>query len=58
MLTPELQKLKEYLEGTRNGIDKAKLLRELDDLDKSEMKALFESLSVSSGLCPACGRKL
>lgn len=57
MLTPELQKLKEYLEGTRDGVNKKKLLEELKLLDETEMEALFESLSLSSGVCPACGRK-
>ncbi|MGB4658676.1 MAG: hypothetical protein WBI07_05830 [Mobilitalea sp.] len=57
MLTPELQKLKEYLEGVHKELDKEKMLEELIQLDKIEVKALFESLSVSSEKCPTCGRK-
>lgn len=56
MLTPELQKLKEYLEGTRHNIDAEALLRELNALDQTEMRALFESLAAPSERCPACGR--
>ena len=58
MLTPELQNLKEYLEGTRRDINKNKLLKELVKLDRTELQALFESLSMSTGVCHACGRKL
>ncbi len=58
MLSPELQKLREYLEGKRDGVNKELLLKELEELDKTEMKALFESLSMSDGTCPSCGRKL
>lgn len=56
MLTPELQKLKEYLEGTRTRIDTDSLLQELYELDSTEMRALYESLAVASERCPACGR--
>jgi len=56
MLTPELQKLKEYLEGQRSYIDEDSLLRELYELDSTEMRALYESLAMASKKCPACGR--
>lgn len=58
MLTPELKKLKEYLEGTRDGVNKELLLNELCELDDSNMKPLLESLAQASTVCPACGRKL
>lgn len=58
MLTPELKKLKEYLEGTRNQIDEDLLLQELREIDDNNMKPLLESLAQSSEICPACGRKL
>lgn len=56
MLTPELQKLKERLEGKRPHIDTDSLLQELYELDSTEMRALYESLAVASECCPACGR--
>lgn len=58
MLTPELKKLKEHLEGKQSGINKENLLKELIVLDTIELQALFESLSMSSGVCPTCGKKL
>ena len=58
MLTPELQKLKDFLEGSRKSIDEQALLRELHELDRTEMKALDESLSMSTSVCPTCGRAL
>lgn len=58
MLTPELKKLKKYLEGADINIDRDALLKELNELDDSSIKSFFESLSLSSGVCPACGRKL
>lgn len=56
MLTPELQKLKEHLEGKRPNIDTDSLLQELYELDSTEMRALYESLAIASERCPACGR--
>lgn len=59
MLTPELSKLKEYLEGNRNVIvDRAKLLRELTVLEKGDIESLCESLAISRGVCRACGKPL
>ncbi len=58
MLTPELKKLKEYLEGKHITIDREALLEELHKLDNSDVKSFLESLSLSSDVCPACGRKL
>ena len=55
MLTGELKKLKENLEGGNNSIDERKLLKELQYLDR-ELKYLNESVSLSSGVCPACGK--
>lgn len=56
MLTPELQKLKEHLEGKPTCIDTESLLQELCELDSTEMRALYESLAVASECCPVCGR--
>lgn len=58
MLLPELEKLKKYLEGKAVGVDKNKLLDELKMLDKLDIQFLYESLSLSSGVCEKCGRKL
>lgn len=58
MLTPELQKLKESLEGNPRQVDKEKLLMELTELDRIEMLPLCESLAKASTVCPTCGRKL
>lgn len=57
MLTPELQKLREYLAGAHQEIDPEELLRELDALDKLNIEILLESLSAPSERCPTCGRK-
>jgi len=56
MLSPELKKLKEKLEGKDVKIDSAKLLNELQDLDKIPIKSINESLALSSGVCKSCGR--
>lgn len=56
MLSPELKKLKDYLEGKRSDYDKDKLLDELKNLDKADIKSINESLAPSSKLCPTCGR--
>ncbi len=58
MLTPELKKLKLYLEGNHINIDKTALLKELNELYDSNTKSFLESLSLSSNVCPTCGRKL
>ena len=55
MLTSEL---KNYLEGNDCNIDRDVLLKELKQLDKLNIESLDESLSLSSGVCPTCGRKL
>lgn len=58
MLTPELKKLREHLEGARKGVDKERLLSELCELDDNDMKPLLESLAQANTVCPACGREL
>lgn len=63
MLTPELKKLREYLAEDKRmdididmDIDRVALLEELDELN--DLRGYFESLSLSGGVCPTCGRKL
>lgn len=58
MLTPELEKLKKYLEGTCTSIDKSKLLEELNHLNEIGTKPYLESLGPSSNICPSCGQPL
>ena len=59
ILTPELSKLKEYLEGNHDVIiDRARLLGELAALEKGDIESLCESLALSSRVCRACGRPL
>lgn len=58
MLSPELKKLKDYLEGKKINLDKNKLLNELKNLDKADIKSINESLAVSSNLCPTCGKRI
>jgi hypothetical protein len=55
MLSTELQKLKEKLEGKSVEINRDKLLSELRTL---EIESLNESLSLSNKVCKSCGRKL
>lgn len=55
MLSPELKKLKEKLEGKSVNIDENRLLEELIELD---VVPLNESLSLSSNVCKTCGRPL
>ena len=59
MLSPELKKLMHDLE---NGVDNIAInaeamLKELYELDEVE-EILQESLSLSSKVCPTCGRSL
>lgn len=58
MLTPQLKILKMKLEGRDNvHIDKKALLVELNKLETNE-NSLQESLSLSTKVCPTCGRRL
>lgn len=59
MLLPQLEKLKMQLEEGKNNIDvdKEQLLAELNELDGIE-EILQESLSLSTKICPTCGRRL
>lgn len=61
MLSPELKKLMISLENgnTPEQIDPKALLRELQNLDEiMTWEPIQESLSLSSAVCPRCGRKL
>lgn len=62
MLSPELRKLMVALKNHQNPeylIDGEVLLEELQVLDNLVTWDLYnESLSLSSGVCPTCGRKL
>lgn len=61
MLMPEMKKLKDYLEGGSKNFDEEKLLKELKILENKPseyFKSINESLSMSSGVCPTCGRKV
>lgn len=59
MLLPQLKKLKMQLEEGKNNIDidNEQLLAELNELDGIE-EILQESLSLSTKICPTCGRRL
>lgn len=59
MLLPELKKLKEQLEDGKKSIDinEEKLLEELKVLENTE-RYVQESVSLSSGVCPTCGRSI
>lgn len=59
MLLPELKNLKEQLEeGKENvDIDIEKLLEELNALENVKCH-VQESLSLSSKVCPTCGRSI
>ena len=59
MLLPQLEKLKMQLEEVKNNIDVdyEQLLAELNELDGIE-EILQESLSLSTKICPTCGRRL
>lgn len=61
MLSPELKKLMAALETGYifDRIDRSALLRELQNLDEIvTWEPIQESLSLSSDVCPRCGRKL
>jgi hypothetical protein len=58
MLTPELIKLKDRLEGKTVKLDEAKLLAELKKLDIIDIEFLHESLSLSGRVCKTCGKLL
>ena len=59
MLSPQLKKLKTQLEEGMNeiDIDKEELLAELNEMDAIE-GVLLESLSLSTRVCPTCGKRL
>lgn len=59
MLSPQLKKLKTQLEEGMNeiDIDKEELLAELNEMDAIE-EVLLESLSLSTRVCPTCGKRL
>ena len=59
MLSPQLKKLKTQLEEGMNeiDIDKEELLAELNEMDAIE-GVLLESLSLSTRVCPTCGKWL
>lgn len=59
MLSPQLKKLKTQLEEgmNENDIDKEELLAELNEMDAIE-GVLLESLSLSTRVCPTCGKRL
>lgn len=62
MLSPELKKLKDQLQGKILEIDRDKLLNELQKLDginqESSQGINKRSLSITSGVCKSCGRPL
>lgn len=58
MLSTELKKLMTQLEnGEQISINRIKTLQELRALDEVE-EYVQESLSLSSEVCPTCGRRL
>ena len=59
MLSPQLKKLKTQLEEGMNeiDIDNEELLAELNEMDAIE-GVLLESLSLSTRVCPTCGKRL
>ncbi|MDY3797466.1 MAG: hypothetical protein SOZ81_12315 [Agathobacter sp.] len=59
MLAPQLKELKRQLEEGKNeiNIDKEALLEELNEMDAIQ-GVLLESLSLSTSVCPTCGRRL
>lgn len=59
MLSPELRKLLTNLRAGEANIviDREKLQAELEDLDKIPTH-LQHSLSMSTNVCPTCGRKI
>lgn len=59
MLSPQLMKIKRQLEEGKTGIvfDKEELLAELNEMEAIE-GVLQESLSLSTKVCPTCGKRL
>ena len=59
MLTPQLKKLKIQLEEGKTSIDidKKELLAELNKMEAID-GVLLESLSLSTKVCPTCGKRL
>ena len=59
MLTPQLKKLKIQLEEGKTSIDidKKELLAELNEMEAIQ-GVLLESLSLSTKVCPTCGKRL
>lgn len=59
MLSPQLMKIKKQLEEGKTGIvfNKDELLDELNEMEAIE-GILQESLSLSTKVCPTCGKRL
>ena len=59
MLSPQLRKIKIQLEegATNIDIDKEELLAELNEMEAIQ-GVLLESLSLSTKVCPTCGKRL
>ena len=59
MLTPQLKKLKIQLEEGKTSIDidKKELLAELNEMEAID-GVLLKSLSLSTKVCPTCGKRL
>lgn len=61
MLSPQLRKIKIQLEegATNIDIDKEELLAELNEMEAIQGVLLeIESLSLSTKVCPTCGKRL
>ena len=61
MLSPRLRKIKIQLEegATNIDIDKEELLAELNEMEAIQGVLLeIESLSLSTKVCPTCGKRL
>ncbi len=60
MLSPQLRKIKIQLEegATNIDIDKEELLAELNEMEAIQGVLLVESLSLSTKVCPTCGKRL
>ena len=59
MLSPQLRKIKIQLEegATNIDIDKVELLAELNEMEAIQ-GVWLESLSLSTKVCPTCGKRL
>lgn len=59
MLSPQLRKIKIQLEegATNIDIDKEELLAELNEMEAIQ-GVWIESLSLSTKVCPTCGKRL